>query len=815
MSGRGGAGGNARPNARPTAGFTITTVALLWMLCTVAATPLWPIYESPRLIALVAVSLCAGSIIAVVGTYLHWSSFAVLGATVVAYFALGVGVAVPSATVFGFIPTLEGELTLLKATATAWKQLLTIQLPVGVYEALLVPAFLLLLGSTVIAVSIGLRARRGELGVIPPIVVFIVATLFGPLESLTVPGSGPPSASLQSVLSSLALLAVTLSWLFWSRWYRRRQNIRRGFAVEQDGGVPPASAYASARSLQRSSAGFRTITSAILIMALAGAGAFAATDLLAPAAPRTVLRSAIVQPFDPRDYTSPLSSFRAYETTGQAEQKMLSVDGLPATGRIRIATLDTYNGIVFTVGSPQISSESGSFTRVPAIFTQSQIAGTAVSLSIRVDAYNGIWLPTVGKFESVVFASPHDDGLRESLFYNDTTGSAVVLRELARGDSYRLNAVEPKQPSVQELAGLRPGTAIVPPITALPDQLTAILDRWVHSASDPGSQLQAMISALKANAYLSHGVRATDPPSRSGHSIDRLNQLLQDPRMIGDQEQFAVTAAIMARQLGFASRVVMGFAPASISQNGTTNVVGSDISAWIEVDTAEYGWVTIDSTPPAKILPAETPTDPATATRPQSPVQPPAVVPGEPNDPATADNIQSRPAPSDDALGSIELALRVSGWSILAIAVVLSPFGLIVIMKSRRRRRRRRAPSALAQISGGWQEFEDAVRDHGYGALASPTRSEVAAIVGGSTARLLAVTVDEAIFSAAEPDETTADSVWRSVDELRRGLERQHNRRQRIVALVSLRSLGWRLARLRSAAQRPVLGSSPSKRANL
>lgn len=810
MSGRGGNSSTALPPTRPTVGFTITTVALLWALSTVAATPLWPIYESSRLIVLVAVSLCAGSVIAIVGTYLRWSSFGVLGATIVAYFALGVGVAVPSATIFGFIPSLEGERTLLNATATAWKQLLTIQLPVGSYEALLVPAFLLLLCSTVIAVSIGLRARRGELGVIAPIVIFVVATLFGPLEPLTMKGSDGLSASLQSVLSSLALLAVTLSWLFWSRWYRRRQSIRRGFGLMQDGGVPSASAY----SLRRSSAGFRTIASAILIMALAGAGAFAATNLLSPAAPRTVLRSAIVQPFDPRDYTSPLSSFRAYESTKQAEQTMLSVEGLPAAGRIRIATLDTYNGIVFTVGSPQVSSESGSFTRVPGIFAQSQTVGSPVSLSIQVDAYNGIWLPTIGKFESVLFISPPDGGLRDSFFYNDTSGSAVVLRQLARGDSYRLNAVEPKQPSFQELAGLRPGTAIVPPITTLPDQLSAVLGRWVQSASDPGSQLQAMIVALKANAHLSHGVLATDPPSRSGHSVDRLNQLLQDPRMIGDQEQFAVTAAIMARQIGFASRVVMGFAPATISQNGTTNIVGSDISAWIEVNTAEYGWVTVDPTPPAKILPAEEPTEPATATRPQSPVQPPAVLPGDRNDPVAADNIQSPPVPNDDGLKIIELALRVSGWSILAVAVALSPFLLIIITKSRRRRRRRSAPSALGKISGGWQEFEDAVRDHGYGPLVSPTRSEVAAIVGVPTARLLAGTADEAIFSAAEPAETTADSVWRLVEELRGGLSQQHTRRERLAALVSLKSLGWSFARRRPAAQQTGAGFLRSTKAD-
>src|SRR5690606_9723078 len=153
---------------------------------------------------------------------------------------------------------------------------------------------------------------------------------------------------------------------------------------------------------------------------------------------------------------------------------------------------------------------------------------------------------------------------------------------------------------------LAPGTAVVPEATAVPDELTVVLDAWVRDAETPGERLTAMLTRMSTDGYISHG--GTDEPlSRSGHGADRLEELLTASRMIGDEEQYAVTAALMARAIGFPSRVVFGFAP----ENGSTRVVGSDVSAWIEVDTAQQGWVAIDPTPPVRQIPEEEPEDPA------------------------------------------------------------------------------------------------------------------------------------------------------------------------------------------------------------
>ena len=758
--------------ARLPAGFAVMTILMLWATTLVASAALWPIYQSTQLIALVGVSVLVGSAIAFSGALYRWSTLTLTLVTIGVYLLLGVPIAIPDRAFFGVLPTASGELDLLRATALSWKQLLTITLPVGSYQALLVPAFILVLGTTVIGLSVGLRARWGELGVLAPISLFITAIAFG------------AATATWPIELSLGLLATVLGWLVWRRWYRRRASVRLLAAQALDRDGRPLETVGD-----NNLAGFRTVIGAGLIVALAAGSAVAATMYLPPTAQRHVLRTAIEKPFDPRVYASPLSGFRHYEEALDANATMLTVSGLPIGARIRIATLDTYDGIIYSVGSSQVTSESGSFTRVPDSFDQSGTAGSPINVRVTVGNYSGIWLPTVGKFESVSFSGTDASELRDSFFYNNTSGTAAVVKPLRSGDNYSLSAVDPRQPSADQLALLRPGTTAVPRPANLPDQLSSTLDEWTRSQATVGARLLAMITAMKTTGYISHGVDPEQPLSRSGHAADRITQLLTDQRMIGDQEQFAVTASLMARQLGFPARVVFGFVP-EVNTQGPTEVLGKDISAWIEVDTAQFGWVTIDPTPPVRNIPPEIPKDPASVARPQSPVQPPADNRVQPDNQLPQDSPQDAP-PADNPLLLVLLAvLQVLGWVLLGVAIVLAPFLAIVVAKVRRRMLRRRAPTAIQRISGGWQEFEDAVIDHGFDPPISPTRTEVAATVGGVQSLVLAAVADRAVFSPEEPRDDEADQVWRAVTDLRDSMKDGRTRWERIRSAISLRSLG-------------------------
>lgn len=754
-------------------GFIVVSTIMLAISTSVASIALWPSYHSVSLIVLVAVTFVCAAAIAILGAVFHWSGLNLLVATLVAYFALGVPLAVPDLALSRVFPTLAGLQALLVGAATSWKQLLTISLPVGDYQSLLIPAFILILVTVVASLSLALRSRFGDVAVLGPVIVFIVGILFG------------PDTALWPFPVAIALTASILVWLMWSRWYRRRESIRLISDHEVTADGQPVEKVADGGFV-----GARSLLSAGLILAIAGTASFAATQALPPTNDRVVLRTAITQPFDARNYPSPLSGFRQYELPAKQSRTIFTVTNLPIGSRIRIATLDSYNGVVYAVGQGSVNSASGAFTRVPLSVDQSGVKGRVATIGVTIGNYGGVWLPTVGNLESVVFDGNDASHLLGNFYYNTNSDTAAVVGGLGSGDTYTLTAILPVQPTTDELAQLEPGTADLPPSTLVPDELATTLEGYVSGVSGPGKRLVAMLDGLRRDGYLSHGVSSTEPASRSGHAADRITELLTAQQMIGDQEQYAVTAALMARQLGFPARVVFGFQPTDINPNGQTAVSGGDVSAWIEVNTTEYGWVSIDPTPPVRPIPEAQPEDPTQVARPQSPVQPqlPAV---ENKDTQLPPNSSQDQAPLENPVLAILLRIGIGlGWATLVMIVLLSPFLTIVIAKWRRRRLRRFAPTPLRRIEGGWDEFEDAVLDHGFTPGPSPTRLETAQAVGGTQPFVLAAVADRAVFAPGEPDLEQAEQLWKSVDDLRYSLDYNLTRWQRIKTLISLRSLG-------------------------
>ncbi len=740
------------------------TVAVLGCMTMVGAA-FWPIYQSLAFVVMVAITAVVGAAIAVVGAVYRLPAHLVALSGVGAFIVLGVPLAVPSGAVNGIFPTLGGLRDLALGVALAWKRLLTITLPVGSYEALLVPAYIVVLLTTIVSLSIALRARYGQLAAIGPVVAFLVANIFG---------SG---STFYPLVVALGLGAIVLLWMNGFRWRRGRASVRR--LIQSSG--------AADRRVEDATQGVaRALTGAALIVAVAAAGAAGISRIAEPTGPREVLRTSVAQPFDPSSYPSPLSTFRRYLTEPTASETMLTVSGLPAGERLRIATLDSYDGVVYSVGSSEVTSASGAFTLVPYTFDQSDVAGEPVAVDITVGGYSGVWLPTAGQLESITFAGSDAARLRGSFYYNDNSGSAAVIGGVDQGDSYRLTAVLPAGPADLDLSDLEPGDADVPNLDPIPDGLALALDRWVGTASAPGDQLVAAIAGMRAEGYVSHGFDS-GAPSRSGHSANRITELVSDPRMIGDGEQYAVTAALAAHALGFPARVVVGFAPDGDA--ALSDVTGANIAAWIEVNTRQYGWVTLDPTPEPREIPDAEPEVPTTIARPQTPVQPPDDLPPPPEDQLPPETEQQDPTSTDPLLAALLVAMQITGWTMLALAVLASPFVAIAATKIRRRRARRRANTPVARIHGGWAEFQDAVADHGLTAPPSPTRREFAAVVPGATSEMLAAAADRASFAPNAPDSTDADWVWGTVDELLTMLDAGLTRRQRFGATVSLQSL--------------------------
>ncbi|MEO7123250.1 MAG: transglutaminase domain-containing protein, partial [Lacisediminihabitans sp.] len=167
-------------SARLSPGFIAVNTAMMWLTTAIASAALWPIYRSDQIVLLIVVITVAASVVAILGAVFRWPGYVMVLATLGLYLAFGVPLAVPSDALYGILPTPDGLVSLLTGTALGWKQLLTITLPVGGYQSLLVPAFVLILLSVIIGLSVALRSKRGDLVVLAPAALFIIAIAFGP-----------------------------------------------------------------------------------------------------------------------------------------------------------------------------------------------------------------------------------------------------------------------------------------------------------------------------------------------------------------------------------------------------------------------------------------------------------------------------------------------------------------------------------------------------------------------------------------------------------------------------------------------------------
>lgn len=744
----------------------VATVAFSIASIAVAASVWWPVYQAPQFVVVAIGAILLGTVVALIGWLFRLNGLIVLGITLLVYLAAGVQLAMPDRMGTGIVPPADALLDLIKGTATSWKQLVTILVPVGTYQSLLIPALVAILGTTVITLTVGLRSRHPEFAVLWPILLLVVGIAFGREESW------------YPLAIGLSLLVIILGWLIWLRGARHREQLRHHAS---------AVASVSPSRRERRRAALVGAVSAALILAVATTGGAVLATALPAGNDRDVIRSHIEQPFNPLDYPSPLSSFRRYFMPDMVNEPQFTVAGMPQDGRIRIATLDSYDGVVYRVGGPDTAGASGAFVRVPYRLEQAA-RGERVSMTVAVGSYSGIWLPSTGHLVEIQFSGANRDDLADSYFYNDLTGTSVAVSGVAPGDGYRMTSVVTPMPSSAELADIRPGTAVLPPIDDLPALVRERLDTYTEDIAAPGAQLVAMLEGLKTDGYISHGVAADEPPSRSGHGIDRIEELLTDKPMIGDAEQYAVVAALMARQLGFPARVVMGFvAP---EPGGTVTLTGGDVSAWIEVQDATGRWLAADPVPAVREIPDEEPEDPQKVSRPPAIVQPPLENDDdeiEQSPPADSDQ-NDEPAPNP-FLAAVLFIAQVVGVSLLIVGILAAPFVTVMAAKLRRRALRRKRPHPADRIRGGWEEFADSALDYGIEPPKSATRREVAATVGGKRALALASVADRATFSTERPSHADADRVWAAVDDLRRSLGTGRTRRQRFRAASSLRSL--------------------------
>jgi hypothetical protein len=668
------------------------------------------------------------------------------------------------------LPTLQA---ITSAAISGWQQLLTTARPVGRTAGLLVLPYLLGLFSGVAGHALARRTRAVLLPAAAPAVVVVLSILFGAPKPV------------DAVLQGAGFAAAALAWA----------------AVRQERRSGGQATIGRQRPWQRIGAG-------AVVLAVAGAGAAVVGPHLPGASAHKRVVLTVVPPLDFNQFPSPLAAFRDYTkfvppAVSVYGRELLSTSGLAQGTLVRIAAMDTYDGLAWGAADAAASAGTfGGFQRVGALLPGAP-AGHATTATITIEpAYQQPWLPDLDEttgfsgfaMTGAAGSSPGcppsgvtGPSVADNLRYYVAAGTGIILGGVPCSLTYTVSFVPMIAPSLATLATDAPHGSPEPSIE-YPSAIRQFAAANSQSAATPMGKVVALAAYLRDHGSYSDGGNGQSQVT-AGHSAGRLSTFLYSStkQIVGDGEQYAAAMALLANVVGVPARVSLD---GSVEKDGV--IKGMDVRADVELDTAQYGWVTL---PARYFTGSKLPTQQRQQVTP--PQQPVKVVPPRQNQaaPVTAaneSNAVARRSATPSAGGGFAIPAIVAtvaadaGIPVLVVAVLA---GALVAAKAARRRRRRSFGTPSTRIAGAWRELVDLSRDLGAlravraegapgpapgapGALGALTRREFAAYAesrGLPSAREVADAADAAVFGAADPDGAAAAQVWQLVATARRG----------------------------------------------
>ncbi len=683
-------------------------------------------------VGIVTTHVCRSFGFSVIVTMLVWlAAFVVIGGVL----------ASRSDAIAGFLPSPGTVSAAVRTTVRGWKELLTTVPPVGrTGDLLVLPVF-----CGLFAAGAGYLLARSRswtiVPALPAVTVMALGILCGTRE--------PVSILLHGGLMALGLVT----------WAAVRNHRDRP-------------------SLDSGGARVRRLASASILLAVAVFTGLAVGGSLpfAQAHDRMIWRDTFEPPFDPSIYPSPLGYYREY--VKQLDQAPLfTVTGLPDGVPIRMATLDTHDGIVWKVtgGTSARRGSAGYFERVGTDVDPDYGEATA-TIDIEFpdgSAYEEVWLPTVGEARSIDFtaAGSRERTLADGYRYNRTTDTAAVLGEPQSGDSYRLTATVPAQFDDLEPDAVF-GEVTLDEIAGIPGPVSGLGSGTVEDI-DGIARVQTLVDYLREEGYYSDSVE-DDGQARvpAGHGFGRLQQFADASELVGNAEQYAATLGLILRNSGIPARVVMGFKPTDYEPTGTVTITGTDAEAWVEVLVADVGWVPVYPTPErtkTTIVQDDTP-KPIPDRETQVPPPPPVIEPDAEVDPASESTQTERERkdepdiPEEGGGGLPVLLFAAVGVVLLPVLLIGGVVSVILLLKHRRRTRRRGSGRADERVANGWKELVDYAVDTGRPVPTAITRREAAAAVGVETAPQLARRADAAVFGPGDLTDDEINAFWADVD---------------------------------------------------
>ena len=493
--------------------------------------------------------------------------------------------------------------------------------------------------------------------------------------------------------------------------------------------VPAVVALVATRMATQGVADPRLTGPAVAVALLAGAlvitraGALR-PDLGAPVALAAAVLAGVVgpnlpwtearPPFDPRTLrhlppiesaaVNPLARLRAWQL---APDRVLFRARRSESSSFRLTVLDAYDGTRFG-GSARYAPAGAALPPVPTTDPGAGGPTRRVTAEVVIVGLDGPWVPAPDRPVRV---------LGPAVAADRVTAVVVAPGGVQPGQRYQVEAAVPAE-RLALLAGasaagpdqVGEAAASVPP---LPPAVAALATAAAGDPADPALTRLGRLQALFRDGF------SEDPASPPGHSLARLSAFLDPADRVGSTEQLATGFAVLARSLGYPTRVVVGFQP---PEGPEVEVRGADARAWPEVALAGVGWVAFDPTPPrgASTGAVRRPPESEAAAAAQAATTPTTQPPAGP----------AQPGPSPSAHGSTGRSWVPLGLGALALLVVaLLPVG-VAARKRRRRRARSGGSDPGARVRGAWAEATDRLLERGLARSPSTTPRDAARAVG-------------------------------------------------------------------------------------
>ena len=407
-----------------------------------------------------------------------------------------------------------GPAEALRAFGGTWRTLLLSTLPAVADSAAVLAVLVVVWVAGALAAEAALRSRVVALALVPPVVVLAIAVALG------LPAGGS-ALVLAAVLAGVAAAHLALSRV----------------VPEPGRGSPPVPLPPD-----RVSAVLRAGT--VLLVGALAAGVGAA---LGPRLPFAADRP----PFDPRVLVqppedtatglSPLS--RVTQWLASPPSPLFAVEGdLGPQDHLRQVSLDSYDGTSWNTSETYVVA--GTRLAEP----DGDLPTRQVTTRVGVGSLPGPWLPAPARAVGV-------DGVVAKVA--PATGDLVTAGQPLAGAVYEVTSAVP---DVDPGTLVSAGTGADPELDALretPDGLPAALSETARTATANGT------TPVERLLLLERWMRENltyDPAALPGHSYGVLERFVE-PGSVGTMEQFAAAYALMARDLGLASRVTVAFTP--------------------------------------------------------------------------------------------------------------------------------------------------------------------------------------------------------------------------------------------------------------